>query len=400
VATQVPLHLAIALEGAGWHPAAWRFADVPARAYFGLRYWAGLAAEAEAGLVDFVTFDDALAVQSPLPVGGDDRTDLFRGRFDAVQLAASLSQLTEYLGFVPAATTTHTEPFHVSTAIATLDFVSNGRAGWQVCVSRDPDEARNVGRRVIPEIEPPGVPSAAKSRLRAELYREAGDFVEVARRLWDSWEDDAVIRDLPTGRYLDRDRLHHIDFTGNTFAVKGPSVVPRPPQGQPPVALLAHEPTAFRLAARCADIAYVTPADDQDAGRIVAALRAAEAEVDRREPPLKILADLVVFLGADGVGAEDRKRRWDDLAGAPRESDATVFTGTPRQLRQILLSWQAKGIDGVRLRPGSHADDVPAITRGLIPELRAHGAFRTAYRGTTLRDRFGLSRPVNRYATV
>lgn len=397
MANQEPLHLAIALDGAGWHPAAWRFADVPARAYFGLRYWADLAAEAEAGLLDFVTFDDALAVQSPLPVGGDARTDLFRGRFDAVQLSASLATLTEHLGFVPVATTTHTEPFHVSTAIATLDFVTNGRAGWQVRVSRDPDEARNVGRRVIPEIEPPGVPSPTKTRLRTELYREAEDFVEVARRLWDSWEDDAVIRDLPTGRYLDRDRLHHIDFTGRTFSVKGPSVVPRPPQGQPPVALLAHDEAAFRLAARCADIAYVTPTDDQDAARIVTALRAAEAQVSRREAPLKILADLMVFLGAD---ATDRQRRWDELAGAPLTSDAKIFAGTPQQLARLLLSWQARGIDGFRLRPGSHADDLPAVTRGLVPELQARGVFRTHYRETALRARFGLSRPVNRYATV
>ncbi|XIF83786.1 LLM class flavin-dependent oxidoreductase [Kutzneria buriramensis] len=393
----VPLHLAIALDGAGWHPAAWRTAAVPAHAYFGLRYWADLAAEAEAARIDYVSFEDELAVQSPLPTGRDDRVDLFRGRFDAVQLAAGLTARTRHLGFVPVATTTHTEPFHASTAIATLDHVSTGRAGWQVRVSRNPSEARNVGRRTIPEIEPSGVASATKTRLRAELYREAEDFVEVSRRLWDSWEDDAVIRDLPTGRYLDRDRLHHVDFTGATFSVKGPSVVPRPPQGQPPVAVLAHEHNAFVLAARCADIAYVTPTDEHDAARLVEAIRAVEAEVGRREPGLKILADLVVFVGAD---AADRKARWDELAGAPMTSDAAVFVGSPVELAETVLRWQAGGIDGFRLRPGSHADDLIAVTRGLVPELQARGAFRTDYRSATLRARFGLTRPENRYAAA
>ncbi len=124
------------------------------------------------------------------------------------------------------ATVTHTEPFHVSKAIATLDHISHGRAGWQPRVSSTAPDAELFGRR--------GEPG------RDELFDEAGDFVEVVRRLWDSWEDDAVIRDVATGRYVDRDRLHYVDFTGRYFSVKGPSITPRPPQGQPVVAVLAH----------------------------------------------------------------------------------------------------------------------------------------------------------------
>ena len=156
-------------------------------------------------------------------------------------------RLTSHIGLIPVATVTHTEPFHVSKAIATLDFVSHGRAGWQVRVSGTPHEAELFGRRDVSGVD---------------LFDEASDAVEVVRRLWDSWEDDAVIRDVGTGRFIDRDKLHYIDFAGKYFSVKGPSITPRPPQGQPVVAALAHARPVYEFAARSADLVFITPKDD------------------------------------------------------------------------------------------------------------------------------------------
>ena len=102
---------------------------------------------------------------------------------------------------------------------------------------------------------------------------EAADFVEVVRRLWDSWEDDAEIRDAATGRFIDRDKLHYIDFEGRWFSVRGPSITPRPPQGQPIVCVLAHVDAAFRLAARSADVVFVTPQSSEEARSLVATVR-------------------------------------------------------------------------------------------------------------------------------
>ena len=113
----------------------------------------------------------------------------------------------------------------------------------------------------------------AAARLIGELLDEAADYVEVIRRLWDSWEDDAEIRDVATGRFVDRAKLHYIDFAGRYFSVKGPSITPRPPQGQPVVSALAHHAAPYRLVARCADIGYVTPRDAGDARAIVAEIR-------------------------------------------------------------------------------------------------------------------------------
>jgi alkanesulfonate monooxygenase SsuD/methylene tetrahydromethanopterin reductase-like flavin-dependent oxidoreductase (luciferase family) len=223
------LRLGVALDGAGWHPAAWRSTGARPDELFTPGYWVDLFAEAERATVDFVTIDDSLGIQSARWRTADDHVDQVRGRLDAVLVAARVAPTTSHVGIIPTATTTHTEPFHVSKAIATLDWVSGGRAGVQVRVSGTPVEAAQVGRRSIP-----GAP------ITAELFDEAADFVEVLRRLWDSWEDDAEIRDAATGRFIDRDKLHYIDFEGRWFSVKGPSITPRPPQGQPVVAALAH----------------------------------------------------------------------------------------------------------------------------------------------------------------
>ncbi|WP_439659067.1 LLM class flavin-dependent oxidoreductase [Lentzea sp. HUAS TT2] len=192
------LHLAVALQASGEEA-------------FSARHWTDLVREAEEAKLDFVTFGDSLGGQPGL---------------DAVLTAARIAPLTTRIGLVPTVVVTHTEPFHLSKAIATLDYVSGGRAGVQLVVAPDPADARHFGRRSV--------------GAEAELWEEAGDYAEVLRRLWDSWEDDAEIRDVATGRFIDREKLHYIDFEGRWFKVRGPSITPRPPQGHPLIA--ASEP--------------------------------------------------------------------------------------------------------------------------------------------------------------
>ncbi|RKT57340.1 LLM class flavin-dependent oxidoreductase [Saccharothrix australiensis] len=345
------LHLAVALEGTGWHPEG-----DPDPARFTAGYWVDLVREAERGLLDFVTFEDELG-----PVG----------RLDSVLVASRVAPLTTHIGLVPSVVTTFTEPFHLSKAIATLDYVSTGRAGVRVRASVAAEDARHFGRRTFPE--PPD------DAAHAEVLAETADYVEVLRRLWDSWEDDAEIRDVATGRFIDRDKLHYIDFVGDRFSVKGPSITPRPPQGQPPVAVLSHGPRVHDLARRSADLVFTTPKDADD-------VRSTSAEVTG----LHHFADVVVFLDAE------RHRR---VAGAGGlASDAHVFAGTAAELADLLAEWHAAGASGFRLRPAALPDDLVAITADLVPELRRRGLFRTAYEAATLRGHLGLPRPANRYA--
>ncbi|MGP3927008.1 LLM class flavin-dependent oxidoreductase [Streptomyces sp. 8N616] len=333
-----PLHLAAAIDGPGQYEAS---------------YYVELARLAERGTLDFVTLDDGFAAP-----GRTSRRGRAAGRLDALAVLARVAPATERIGFVPTVTTTHTEPFHVSTSVATLDWVSRGRAGWTVDVSTTEAEARLFGRR-------PVAPAGA-------LWREAGEVADVAARLWDSWEDDAEIRDVPTGRFIDRDKLHYVDFQGATFAVRGPSIVPRPPQGHPVTAVDVTAEPPREAAARYADVAFVRAADPGSARAVGEELRERAREFGRNPARLTVLASLPVELHttADAVELADRIGDW-HAAGAA---------------------------DGFHLRPADAPRDLARVVDGTVPVLQHRGLLRRFYPGTTLRDHLGLTRPVNRYA--
>lgn len=382
-----PIHLAVALDGTGWHPASWREPDARPADLLRPGYWTDLVTQAERGLLDFVTIEDGLTLQYDDAAVADDRTDRVRGRLDAVLIAARVAPRTRHIGLVATAVATHTEPFHVSKAIATLDYVSTGRAGVRVQATASPHAAAHFGRRVITD------PSSAETAR--ELLAEVGDYVEVLRRLWDSWEDDAEIRDIATGRFVDRNKLHYIDFEGPRFSVKGPSITPRPPQGQPIVAALGHGELSLALISASADVGFVTPHAAGETTDIV------ESIASRRPAglaPVRVFADLVVFLADTTAEAATRRARLDDRAGSEYDSDAQVFVGTPAQLADVLQQWHAAGATGFRLRPATLPHDLVQITEGLVSELRRRGVFRTAYSAATLRGTLGLPRPENRYA--
>ena len=392
------LHLAVALDGAGWHPAAWRSPDARPRELFSAGYWTDLAREAEAGALDFLTIEDSLGLQTAGRFAGpDDRTDQVRGRLDAVLTAARIAPHTTRIGLVPTAVTTHTEPFHLSTSIATLDYVSEGRAGWRPRVAASPDEARHFGRREFPALTAENVTDPAVAAHLSDLFDEAANAVEVVRRLWDSWEDDAVIRDVPAGRFVDRDKLHYIDFDGRWFAVRGPSITPRPPQGQPVVASLAHGRVPTGFAARASDVVFVTPASAEHAAQIVAEVRAAE---NHRNVPGR-LSRSTPTLRCSSTRPRAPPRR---ASGASTTWTAPSSRPTARSSPGPPASWPTCCSTGAR-RGSTGSGSVPArcrttfeqITGALVPELRRRGAFRAGYAEHTLRERLGLSRPANRY---
>jgi alkanesulfonate monooxygenase SsuD/methylene tetrahydromethanopterin reductase-like flavin-dependent oxidoreductase (luciferase family) len=367
------IRLAVALDGAGSHPAAWREPDARPDELFTAAYWTDVVSEAERGLLDFVTIEDSLGP-------GPDRADRVRGRLDAVLIASRVAPLTTNIGLLPTVTVTHTEPFHLSKSIATLDYVSQGRGGLTVRVTPEKTEAEHFGRREFPQ-------------PHEDLVAEAADYVEAVRRLWDSWEDGAEIRDVATGRFVDRDKLHYIEFSGRWFSVKGPSITPRPPQGQPLVATSAGDAAGYRLAESGADIVFATTAD---AARSFAQH---DLPADGRVDPLFVFADLVVFLDESDRAAAARKAHLDETDGTEYTADARIFTGTASELADELLALSEAGVSGFRLRPGTIPHDLTSITRNLVPELQRRGAFRAGYDVSTLRGRFGLARPANRYAS-
>jgi len=363
-------HLALGLDGVGWHPGAAALLPQDAARTARASYWSPLVRRAEAAGIDLVTWEDSFRPS--------------RGAYgvpDGVLLASALAPVTEHIGLVPTVVVTSTEPFHVAKAVATLDHVSLGRAGVRIKVDAQHRGPRFDGSR--------------------DVFADATDVVEVLGRLWDSWEDDAEIRDVATGRFVDRDRLHHVDFVGEGFSVKGPLITPRPPQGRPPVVVLAHDERAFALAATSADVVLVTPGGPfpgDDVPGALARVRAAAVAAGRTGAPLRVLGEVAFVLGRTTADAHDRAARLEEAAGRPWRSDAHLHVGTAPELADLVTSWADAGLDGVRFRPATHTGDVRRLLDETLPLLAARGSTAHAPDRTTLRDRLGLERPVSRYA--
>lgn len=396
--TQRHFGIAVALEGTGRHPASWRERGARGGSIFDRGYWLDLAVRAEAAGVDALVLPDALALQSSDAQLDDERFDQLRGRLDAVLLASWLAPRTERIGLLPATSTTFTEPFHIAKAIATLDFISHGRAGWLAAPSYRLAEQRHFGRRTAPgaslaEDDP------ARLAWREELQQEAAEFIDIVRRLWDSWQDDAEIRDVATDRFLDRDRLHAIDYRSERFAVRGPLITPRPPQGQPIVTVQVRDAGEAAVAAASADIAFLRIESVDGAGEALALLR--EQEGERLTPePLRVYADVIVIADGEQETATARLSRLNTVDGS-FHPDSAVLLGGPEQLARALASLAAQGFDGVRLHPGTIAHDFDVITGTLLPRLAELGLIEPQRQAVNLRDRLGLAASVpNRYVAV
>lgn len=337
-----PGFLAIELDGAGWDGADLTRAVLAAES-------AGFHA---------ATFTDA-----PAP-----------GRANALQRAAFAGPVSRTIALVPEVDTVYTEPFHVSTQLASLDYVSGGRAGWIVTAGEAPEAAAAVGRSVV---------------TGAALGQEAAASIEVSRRLWDSWEDDAVIRDVATGRYIDVDKLHYVDFetpagfAGAGYSVKGPSIIPRPLQGQLPV--LAPASLIGGVPVEALDAVLVSAPTPE---LLAAEVRDVRARVGAG---VAVVAELDLVLDARGQAAA--------ASGASFDGGRAAFAGSAAGLTDFLADL-LKEADGVRLHPASLFVDLEELGRLVLPELRRRGALRPLVQDGTFRDVLGLDRPASRYATA
>ncbi|MFK0004824.1 LLM class flavin-dependent oxidoreductase [Paenarthrobacter sp. NPDC090522] len=348
------------LDGDGAHPAAWRKAlHDPQALLGGFRIRETVQAADIAGF-HLATFKDTRAVDA-------DSTGI-PTRIDAIQRAAFAAPLTGSLGLVPEAGTLFTEPFHIATQLASLDYSSQGRAGWLVNTANLLEEARTVGRTPLGE---------------NEVAAEAADVVQASRRLWDSWEDDAVIRDVSTGRYLDRDKLHYADFEGNRFSVKGPSIIPRPLQGQ----LVVFAP-ADLIPAVEADVALASATTVEALPQAAHAAAAAGAQ--------RTLVELDVILDARGQTAEERLA---ELDAHEEWRSGARYAGSAEGLVEVLTTLFAAA-DGVRLKPAVLDVDLPELAYKVLPALHKTGLVTPLKPGTTLRETFQLPRPANRFAAA
>ncbi|MBC2639610.1 MULTISPECIES: LLM class flavin-dependent oxidoreductase [unclassified Rhodococcus (in: high G+C Gram-positive bacteria)] len=367
--------VAVDLYGTGIHPQSWRRPDSRAEDLFTAGYWTGLLAQADAAGVDLAFLGDSFAIAT---TGHAEQ----RGHLDAVAIAARTVAATDRIGLVPTVTVTHTEPFHVSKAIASLDHASRGRAGWQVDVSAGQAQANLFGRKDAQGID--------------SLWEEAADAIEVVSLLWDSWEDDAEIRDVATGRFIDRDKLHYIDFEGSHFTVKGPSITPRSPQGQSVVVIEAREEHSARVAAARADVIRIGAPGVEAARQRAVQVRTAAAEAGRDPGSIRVLLDVEVVIAESADTADHDLAQLENWSGSRYEPQSLLHRGDAAGLARLIADVVATGdVDGVTLRPLALASGLDAITAHVLPLLRSEAP--VSGRGN-LRERLGLTRPVNHFA--
>ncbi|MDN7488776.1 LLM class flavin-dependent oxidoreductase [Burkholderia sp. AU45274] len=440
------LHLGAFLYPTGHHIAAWRHPGSQADAGVDFRHYVRLAQAAEAAKFDLVFLADGVGTR------GDDVEFLSRtahsyvAQFEPLTLLSALAAVTERIGLVGTASTSFNEPFHIARKFASLDHISGGRAGWNLVTSSSAHEARNFNRDTHFD--------------HAERYARAEEFADVVRGLWDSWDDDAFVRDRASGRFFDPHKRHVLDHRGRFFQVRGPLNVARPPQGHPVVVQAGSSPAGTRLAARTAEVIFTAQQTLDDAVAFYADVKGQLAAFGRDPDTLKIMPGVFPVVGHT---ESEAKEKFDalqslidptvglalvsgltggfDLSAYPldgpipplpetnasksrqaltielaRRENLTIrelylrvagarghwqLVGTPEQIvDQLEERFVRYGADGYNVMaptlPGG-LDDFIAL---VLPELRRRGLFRDDYAGHTLREHLGLRRPVRHDTTA
>jgi FMN-dependent oxidoreductase (nitrilotriacetate monooxygenase family) len=416
----------------GYHEAGWRMHQFDGSDAIELQSLIGSTAVAERGLLDAVFFADRLAL-TPF------RAQAFpQVHFDPVQMLVALAMTTQRIGLIATASTTFSTPWDLARRFATADHISGGRIGWNVVTTYDPKAAENFGMR-LPEHD--------------DRYARASEFVEVSKRLWNSWEDGALIRDPASGIWADADRIHPADFHGEFFEVAGALSVPRSPQTHPVIAQAGSSPAGIDLAGRTADVVF-TPQKSIEAGvSFREKIDDAAVGFGRQAGDVRILPGLGFVLGSTQAEASDRRRvleasvdpvfRAKNLAQnagldpelidpsqplTPQLAATAAntsfaknivaqaletqlpfgevaakftglpggleFTGSPEQLAELVEDWVGAGAaDGFTLQPATVPEDLQLFVDHVVPILQRKGLFRSEYEGTTLREHLGLAWP-------
>ncbi|WP_024647376.1 LLM class flavin-dependent oxidoreductase [Pseudomonas syringae] len=428
------------LMATGHHIAAWRHADVPADAGLDFKHYRHVARVAEAAKFDALFVADSVAAAT-----GDIASRMARSdHFEPLTLLSALSAVTDHIGLIATATTTYNEPYHVARKFASLDHLSGGRAGWNLVTSDAAAEAQNFGR--------------AEHVGHAERYSRAREFHQVVTGLWDSWADDAFIRDKASGEYYDPARLHVLDHVGEHFSVKGPLNVARSPQGQPVVVQAGSSEAGRDLAAQTAEVVFTAQTSLASAQAFYADIKGRLSAYGRDAESLKVMPGVFIVVAETealakakfesfqnlvepqvGVALLGRMLGNFDLSGYPldgplpelpltdsgQRSRQTLLTeladqenltlaqlgrriaggrghysliGTPAQIADELQTWFEQGAaDGFNVLVPHLPGGLEDVAQLLVPELQRRGLFRTEYEGKTLRDNLGLQRPAYRF---
>ncbi|MFC0436977.1 LLM class flavin-dependent oxidoreductase [Kutzneria buriramensis] len=434
------LHLNAFLMSVGHHEASWRLPESDPHANLDIEHYKNLARIAERGRLDSVFLAD-----SPVQMGDPGRRP--SGRLEPTVLLTALAGATDHIGLIATASTTYNEPYNLARRFASLDHVSGGRAGWNIVTTAGVEAAQNFGLDDLP--------------AHRHRYERAAEFVEVSKKLWDSWDDDAIVADKERGVHAEADRVHVINHEGPHFKVRGPLNVPRPPQGHPLLVQAGSSEDGRDFAARHAEAVFTAQQTLDEGKGFYADLKDRAARFGRDPEQVLILPGIVPVIGDTEAEAreldaelerlivaeyakvqlanrfklspdeldldrelpgnlptedeiEGAKSRFTLIVELARRERLTVrqligrlgggrghrtFAGTPVQVADTIQHWFDHGAaDGFNIMPAVLPSGLESFVDKVVPILQERGLFRTEYTGATLRDHYGLPRPAGQFA--
>lgn len=425
----------------GHHEAAWRYRESEPARVLDIRYYQELAQKAEAAKFDAIFFADGPSLPENVRYSS-------RVRFEPVTWLTAIAAATEKIGLIGTASTTYNEPYNLARLFASLDHISGGRAGWNIVTTSDAGAAHNFG---LPEHPPHG-----------ERYEKAREFLDVVTRLWDSWEDDALVADPQSGVFADADKVHRIDHIGKHYRVRGPLNVSRSPQGRPVYVQAGSSEDGRSFAAQFAEAIFTAHQTLGSAQEFYSDIKTRAVALGRRPDHLRVLPGISPFLGSTEAEAKRLEEEIDDLiqpaasldqlkrmigvdlssydldGPVPRHIIDTngpkglasrfqlvvdivdrenptirqlirrlagarghrVVVGTPEHVANEIQTWFEQGAaDGFNVMPPYLTGGFDHFVAEVVPILRRRGLFRQDYSGSTLRDHYGLPRPESVFAT-
>ena len=375
------MHLLASLANHGWHQAAWRVTDTPA--FAAAAPFRAMARTAERGGLDAVLLGLPTA---PRALREDTRVDGIR--LDPLPLLGALIGATQRIGLCAWWPGDIAEPFHVARVFATLDHLAGGRTGWIAGLVGRAERGARFRKLNLP---------ATDEDEAARLV----ELVDVARQLWDSWEDRGFVVDQASGTFADPAHVHPIDHAGRFFTVRGPLNVPRPPQGQP--VILHRDVPAGAARQGAAASAEIVLAECATVAEAVAGRRDWRAMAQRhgRDPDcLRFTVRVMPILAESEAVALQREAELDRLAGGDkRRTGIPRIVGTPEQFADWLAQWhQAGACDGFDILPAVLPIDLDRVVDAVVPILRQRGLRPAGYTQATLRGHLGLRRAPSRFA--
>ena len=433
------LKLGAVMRPVSLHTGAWRYPGAARDANFNFGWLSRFAQRLEQGKFDAFFMADHLSLLN-MPTEALKRSHTVTS-FEPFTLLSALAAVTSRIGLIGTASTTFDEPFHIARRFASLDHISEGRAAWNVVTTSNPLAAQNFGREEQMEHD--------------ERYSRAAEFVEVVTGLWDSFADDAFVRDAEAGVYFDPTRMHVLDHRGKYFSVRGPLNIARPVQGWPVIVQAGASEAGRELAARTAEVVFAAESNIESARRFYADVKGRVERVGRNPEHLKILPGAFVVVGETLEEAREKRARLDGLvhyessiaslsialgtdasgfhadgplpeippsnashssrerviALAKREGltvrqlaqrlggyGGLAFVGTPKSIADEMEEWLVtRATDGFNVMFPYLPAGLEEFVDRVVPELQARGIFRTEYEASTLRGNLGLPRPPSRF---